>query len=389
MTRELLHSAAPRGEGRSDQSRPDNLRLFLCGDVMTGRGIDQVLPHPGDPALHERHVKSARMYIELAECANGAIPQPAGYEYVWGDSLAELKHAAPAARIVNLETAITTSNDAAAKGINYRMNPHNAEILTTAKIDCCVLANNHVLDWGETGLEETLNVLDAAHVLHAGAGRNFHDAAAPGRITLPDGRRILVFAFGFESSGIPPAWAAGSGPGVNFVAEASEDAVGRIAKQVEMLVREGDVCVASIHWGDNWGYTVPPAQRAFAHDLIDVAGFHVVHGHSSHHAKAIEVYRGRLILYGCGDFITDYEGISGYERFRGDLSMMYLPEFRKTGELSMLRMVPFQMRRFRLNHAAPGDAQWLQQRLERESATFGNHVVLNPDNSLSLVWQDT
>jgi poly-gamma-glutamate synthesis protein (capsule biosynthesis protein) len=153
-----------------------------------------------------------------------------------------------------------------------------------------------------------------------------------------------------------------------------------------MFARDDDLCIASIHWGGNWGYTVPPAQRAFAHDLIDVAGFHVVHGHSSHHAKAIEVYRGRLILYGCGDFITDYEGIGGYQQFRGDLSLMYLPEFRKTGELSALRMIPFQMRRFQLNRVAPDDAQWLQERLERESASFGTHVVLDPDSTLSLAW---
>ena len=387
MMSELLHSAALRVDGSSDnRPRPGNLRLFLCGDVMTGRGIDQILPHPSDPALYERYVKSALTYIELAEHANGAIPQPVGYEYVWGDSLAELEHAAPAARIVNLETAITTSDDVAAKGINYRMNPRNSEVLTTAKIDCCVLANNHVLDWGEKGLEETLDVLDAARVPHVGAGRNFHEAAAPTQIALPDGRRALVFAFGFESSGIPPAWAAGSRPGINFVAEASLDAVARIAKQVEMFARDGDICVASIHWGGNWGYAVLPAERAFAHDLIDVAGFDAVHGHSSHHAKAIEVHHDRIILYGCGDFITDYEGISGYEQFRGDLSMMYLPEFGATGALSALRMIPFQMHRFRLNRAAPCDVQWLQQRLERETASFGTHTVLNPDNSLSLVW---
>lgn len=362
------------------------MRLFLCGDVMTGRGIDQILPHPGNPVLYERYANSALSYVELAERSSGTIPRPVGYDYVWGDALAALERAAPAARIVNLETAITTCDDAAAKGINYRMNPRNAEVLIAARIDCCVLANNHVLDWGEQGLEETLDVLEAAHIRYAGAGRSFREAAAPARIALPAGSRVLVFAFGFEGSGIPPAWVAGSAPGVNFIAEATEDAIARIAKQVERLARHGDICVASIHWGGNWGYVIPPAERAFAHDLIDIAGFHLVHGHSSHHVKAIEVHRDRLILYGCGDFLTDYEGISGHEEFRSDLSVMYLPELEPTGALSTLKMVGFQMRRFRLNSAASGDVQWLQQRLERESATFGTHVILNPDGSLSLVW---
>ena len=49
----------------------DSIRLFLCGDVMTGRGIDQVLPHPNDPRLHEPYIGEARSYVELAERGNG------------------------------------------------------------------------------------------------------------------------------------------------------------------------------------------------------------------------------------------------------------------------------------------------------------------------------
>jgi poly-gamma-glutamate capsule biosynthesis protein CapA/YwtB (metallophosphatase superfamily) len=362
------------------------VRLFLCGDVMTGRGIDQILPHPGDPVLYEPYAASALTYVEFAERARGAIPRPVGYDYVWGDALVELERAAPAARIINLETAITTSNNAEAKGINYRMNPRNAKVLTAAKIDCCVLANNHVLDWGERGLVETLEVLETALIPYAGAGRNFREAAAPAKIALASGQRLLIFGFGFESSGIAPAWAAGARPGVNFIAEATEEAIGRIAKLVEMFACHGDICVASIHWGGNWGYAVNAAQRAFAHDLIDIAGFHLVHGHSSHHAKAIEIYREKLVLYGCGDFLTDYEGIAGYEEFRSDLSIAYLPELKPTGALSTLRLVPFQMRRFRLSSTGPDDVEWLQRRLDRECATFGGHVVVNADRSLSLVW---
>jgi poly-gamma-glutamate capsule biosynthesis protein CapA/YwtB (metallophosphatase superfamily) len=54
------------------------------------------------------------------------------------------------------------------------------------------------------------------------------------------------------------------------------------------------------------------------------------HGHSSHHTKAIEIYRSRLILYGCGDFLNDYEGIGGYEEFRDDLALMYFPDMDPT-----------------------------------------------------------
>jgi poly-gamma-glutamate capsule biosynthesis protein CapA/YwtB (metallophosphatase superfamily) len=76
--------------------------------------------------------------------------------------------------------------------------------------------------------------------------------------------------------------------------------------------------VVSIHWGANWGYDVPAQHLAFAQRLIG-AGIHLVHGHSAHHPLPNEIYRGRLVLYGCGDLIDDYEGIAGYEQYCDDL----------------------------------------------------------------------
>lgn len=122
-----------------------SVTLFVCGDVMSGRGIDQVLPHPGDPALHEPYMRSASGYVELAERANGPIGRRLDYATLWGDALAEWQRTRPALRIINLETAVTTSSHAWQKEINYRMHPANLPLLTAAGIDVCVLANNHVL----------------------------------------------------------------------------------------------------------------------------------------------------------------------------------------------------------------------------------------------------
>jgi poly-gamma-glutamate synthesis protein (capsule biosynthesis protein) len=116
-------------------------------------------------------------------------------------------------------------------------------------------------------------------------------------------------------------------------------------------------------------------------------GVAIVHGHSSHHVKAIEVFRGRLILYGCGDFLTDYEGISGYETFRGDLALMYLVELDSySGELIAARLVPMHMRRFRLERASAADARWLCDLLNKLGAKFNTRVKLQNDNSLKLEW---
>ncbi|MGH7710626.1 MAG: CapA family protein, partial [Gemmatimonadaceae bacterium] len=85
--------------------------LFLSGDVMTGRGVDQIFAQSNAPHLREPYIRDARDYVELAEQANGPIPRPVDPAYIWGDALGELDLVAPDARIINLETTITASDD--------------------------------------------------------------------------------------------------------------------------------------------------------------------------------------------------------------------------------------------------------------------------------------
>ena len=367
---------------RTDESGAPFVTLFLGGDVMTGRGVDQALPHPGDPAIPEAGTRSAEAYVELAERVNGPIPRPVDFAYVWGDALEALAHARPDARIVNLETSVTRSDDYwRGKGINYRMHPDNAPCLTAARIDCAVLANNHVLDYGVSGLLETLETLRRVGVRTAGAGRTLAEARAAAVIDLPGKARVVVFAFGTEPSGIPPTWAATEHrPGVNFLDDLSPATVARIGAMIERARRPRDVVVASLHWGRNWGFEVPDEHVRFAHGLIG-AGVDVVHGHSSHHVRPIEVFQGKLILYGCGDLLDDYEGIPGYGEFRDDLSLLYLPTVDPaTRRLADLRLVPMQTRRFRVSHAAAADAWWLADTVNRESRPFGFQVELREED---------
>src|SRR6266516_2677472 len=120
---------------------------------MTGRGVDQILPCPSAPEIFEPCVRDARDYVALAGLASGPIPRALAPGYIWGDALEELARAAPDARIINLETSVTSSDEYwPDKGVNYRMHPDNIACLTVARIDVCVLANNHVLDYGYGGL---------------------------------------------------------------------------------------------------------------------------------------------------------------------------------------------------------------------------------------------
>lgn len=359
------------------------MTLFLCGDVMLGRGVDQILPHPTPPALREPYVRDARGYVALAEEANGPVPRPAAWDWPWGDSLSALDEARPDVRVINLETSVTLSDDYAPdKSIHYRMSPANLPALAAVRPDVCVLANNHVLDFGRTGLLETLDTLSGAGLRTAGAGRDASGARRPAAVPLPTGARVLVHAFGMSSSGIPTDWAAIDGrSGVDLVEPtpaAADDVIGR----VQQVKRPGDLTVVSIHWGTNWGYHVPREFVRFAHALVD-GGADVVHGHSSHHPRPLELYRGHPILYGCGDLVDDYEGITGYENYRDDLRLLYLVRLDPaTGEATGVRMVPLQAHRMRLRHASAADTAWLCGVLDRACRSFGTRIGAGPDGVL-------
>lgn len=358
--------------------------LFVCGDVMLGRGVDQILARPGDPVLRETCVTDARTYVRMAESVNGPVPAPVPPSWPWGEALRLLEVAVPDVRIVNLETSITRSDAfAPGKAVHYRMHPANVSALTVARPDVCVLANNHVLDFGRAGLAETLDTLDRSGLRVAGAGRNADEAYRPAAVPVRTGGRVLVLALGASSSGIPSGWAVTAArSGVAKVPDLSAATAAAVVERIRRMKRAGDIVVVSVHWGSNWGYPVPCEQIRFAHALVD-GGADLVHGHSSHHPRPIEVYRQRLVLHGCGDFIDDYEGISGYEEYRDDLRLAYFVTVAaETGRFLDLRMVPLRSRRMRLEPAPHQDAKWMRATLDRVSAPV--HPVLEPDGTISL-----
>lgn len=364
--------------------------LFVSGDVMTGRGVDQILPFPAKPRLFEAGASSALDYVALGESAHGPIARAVPFDYVWGDLLGELERRRPDARIVNLETAITTSDSPwPAKGIHYRMDPANAQCLAAARIDCCVLANNHVMDWGYAGLRDTIATLRDTGIVAVGAGNDSDEAAAPAVLPLPAGGRVVVFAFAMESSGVSAQWAAAPRrAGVNLLPDLSARSIDAIATMVDRHKAADDIVVFSVHWGSNWGHAIGRDERWFAHALVEQAGVDVVHGHSSHHPKAIEVHRDRPILYGCGDLINDYEGIGGHDEFSPDIALAYFLDIDDdTRKLRTLELVPFRIRRFRLERAPGEVAAGLRRVLGRECAQFGVAIEPHADGSAGVRWK--
>jgi poly-gamma-glutamate capsule biosynthesis protein CapA/YwtB (metallophosphatase superfamily) len=365
----------------------DLVKVLMGGDVMLGRGVDQILPHPGEPELREPYVRDARGYVRLAERVNGLIARPVDWQWPWGEVLEILNEAAVDVRLINLETTITADGQFAdRKPVCYRMHPDNLPALTAFRPDVCALANNHILDFGYQGLTDTVEALTQPGIQGPGAGADLYTARRPAAVTVHDEHRVLVGSVAMTSAGVPKSWASDSDrPGVWLIRDLSRHVADDVAAGVLAHKRNGDIAIVSLHWGSNWGYVIPPDEIGFAHRLID-AGVDVVHGHSSHHPRPIEIYCGKPILYGCGDVIDDYEGIGGHEKFRAQLRLLYLTSTDPaSGELVSLQMIPLRVRRMRLERASQADAEWLRTTLERTSRKFGIHVAAGSNDLLEVV----
>ena len=240
-----------------------------------------------------------------------------------------------------------------------------------------------VLDWGKVGLIETLKSLEEAEIHYFGAGF-LPQVQDPLIFTFPLKKmRIVLFGFGSESSGVPESWMASkTSPGVNFI-KITDYYLSHVIKIIkkhtdaEKLRKSKfeyeeneytDIIIVSIHWG----FKIHEHFQTFAHRLIDEANVDVIHGHSSHHVRAMEIYKGKPIIYGCGDFISDYEGIDGaYQSLRDDLAFMYFIDISKDKQLQKVVLSPTRLKNFRIQKAEGSDAEWLFTNYQRESAKFG------------------
>ena len=283
--------------------------------------------------------------------------------YLWGNVLSLLK--STDLNIGNLETTLTHCTKKVLKVFNFRSEPLHVNVLLEANFKLVNLANNHILDYGPIGMEETLKTLDVAGIKHTGAGLNLEEATAPA-ITQVKGLKLGMLGFTDNEA----TWKAGpDSRGTNYInIEAPEDRNSALAV-IRSLRSEVDFLVVSIHWGPNMREQPPAHFQAFARDIVQ-SGTDLIHGHSAHIFQGIEVFQNKLILYDTGDFIDDYVVDS---RLRNNLSFFYLLELENAKILS-LKLVPTCIHNYRVNLAEGSDYDWCMKRVNQLSAPFGTHI---------------
>lgn len=307
----------------------DSLLIGFAGDVMLGRNV------------------------------NGQITN-SDHRYPWGNLIPLLR--STDLNIINLECAITNHNKKAAKTFNFKMDPANIGVLTSAGIDAVSLANNHVLDYDIPGLLDTMLMLKAAGISHAGAGQNAVEASQAVLLTR---KNIRVVLLGFTDN--EPGWRAGNNnPGTNYVVVGNIEPITTAIREIKS---QCDLVIVSMHWGPNMREAPTQDFIDFAHAIID-NGADIIHGHSAHIFQGIEWYQGKLIMYDTGDFIDDYRVDPVY---RNDRSFLFLCEAGRH-VIHQLKLVPVVISNMQVNMASGNEYDWLLKRIREICQPFGTII---------------
>lgn len=344
------------------------LKINFVGDVMLGRLIDQLFKTSVDEPSEAKIVRS---FVE-----NHPSLKSYGPASPWGSTL-PLFHSSDL-NIINLETSVTTNaRKWPDKVFNYRMHPANVNALKAANVDYTSLANNHTLDFSEKGLEDTVEALKRQRIHFAGAGSSREEAFRPAQLKVPrdatahEQSDVLVWS----ASDHPAEW---SKVGQFHLIDYTDKTKSRLK---DIIVRSASdqqsdrrpLKVFSVHWGPNYLWTPAQEIQSLAHFLIDECGIDVIHGHSSHHIQGVEKYHGKLIIYGCGDFVDDYALVPGYRNNLSAVWRLNLLQSEGTLKPRKLEVFPSRIRHFQaeLLETSDPDHDWVRSKLSHLSSAFG------------------
>lgn len=278
--------------------------------------------------------------------------------------------------IVNLECALTDAGpppNARPKAFRFMAPPRAVESLERAGVGLVSLANNHAMDAGAPGLLDTLKLLDAHGIAHAGAGRNLQEARGPA-VVERGGTRIGMVAFCDHQADFA---ATDDSPGIAYVDLRKKQALETIGESLAELRRVADTRILSFHWGPNMVERPSTNLVQIAHAAVE-AGAHLVFGHSAHVFQGIEFYGGAPILYAAGDLVDDYRVDAD---LRNDLSLLFELEL-EANRVRRIRLHPVRIERCRTAPAEGEDARFILERARRLCGDFGTVVASEGDTGL-------
>jgi len=191
--------------------------------------------------------------------------------------------------------------------------PENIDVLKKAGISIVSFANNHSMDFGPEAMLDTLKRLDQHGIGHAGAGANIVEARQPS-VIKKNGIALAFLAY-TTNNNVPKQTAAGpQTPGLAMLRlsaffpppHVNREDFKAMEEDVRKAKKNADFVIVSCHWGisDGGNHTVAVHQQGIGHAAID-AGADIVMGHHQHAYQGVELYKGKIICHGLGNFIFD------------------------------------------------------------------------------------
>lgn len=200
--------------------------------------------------------------------------------------------------VVNLETAVTNGGTQVAKQFVFRAPPSAFAALRDGGVDVASMANNHGMDFGESGLHDSLAAAKRYRFPVIGIGLNAKQAFRPFRRTINGQRIAVIGATQVLDDELISAWTAGPHkPGL-----ASAKDVPRLLQEVRTARRASDTVVVFLHWGVELAQCPSKDQRTLAKQLV-AAGADVVVGGHAHRVQGAGRLGHGLVDYGLGNFI--------------------------------------------------------------------------------------
>ena len=197
--------------------------------------------------------------------------------------------------MVNLENPLTHAVTKTEKKFNFKAAPGYIEVLRRAGIDIVTIANNHIYDYGQQGVLETLETLRNGRIFYTGAGRHYEEAHHP-VILRRKGIRFGFFSYyGLgRHSDSHPATADSAGTAMRLFPG--------IRRDLQRFRHLCDIIIVNFHWGIEREHYPQPEQIRLAHRVIE-AGADMIIGHHPHVLQGVELYKGKPVFYSLGNFI--------------------------------------------------------------------------------------
>ena len=250
----------------SDGSDPEIFRLAALGEVSLARKV-------------ERHLAATPedfQFDDIVEVIGGA----------------DLRFAL----LANAASRTGSPNAIMNPHIVFRCDPDNLSLLQRLGIHVVSLAHNHIMDFGEAAVHETIEQLDDRDIGHVGAGRNYEDANQPLLLEC-NGKKVAFLGHSF-------IYSASTRMATRKRAGVSDHRMGKILPRIRELARSGYMVIVSIHWGLEYALYPLPYNMRQGRQMIE-HGASLILGHGPHYPQGMEWYGEGRILYSLGNFMFD------------------------------------------------------------------------------------